>query len=73
MKNASHPQSHIIYKKISQDKAVTIYLGKRDFIDHVDNVDPVDGVVLVDPELVMGKKGSDLLRLSNLTSSNSTD
>uniref|UniRef100_A0A8D0H5K3 S-arrestin n=1 Tax=Sphenodon punctatus TaxID=8508 RepID=A0A8D0H5K3_SPHPU len=56
MKNASHPQSHIIYKKISQDKAVTIYLGKRDFIDHVDNVDPVDGVVLVDPELVMGKK-----------------
>uniref|UniRef100_A0A452SU31 S-arrestin n=1 Tax=Ursus americanus TaxID=9643 RepID=A0A452SU31_URSAM len=35
---------------------VTIYLGKRDYIDHVEQVEPVDGVVLVDPELVKGKK-----------------
>ncbi|XP_064419073.1 S-arrestin [Latimeria chalumnae] len=35
---------------------MTVYLGRRDFVDHVDHVDPVDGVVLVDPELLKGKK-----------------
>ncbi|XP_066477583.1 S-arrestin [Tiliqua scincoides] len=56
VKNAVPPQSHVIYKKISRDKAVTIYLGKRDFIDHVDDVEQVDGVVLVDPDIVKTKK-----------------
>ncbi|XP_069926137.1 S-arrestin [Oryctolagus cuniculus] len=49
-------KSHVIFKKISRDKSVTIYLGKRDYIDHISKVEPVDGVVLVDPELVKGKK-----------------
>uniref|UniRef100_A0A8C2GJX9 S-arrestin n=1 Tax=Cyprinus carpio TaxID=7962 RepID=A0A8C2GJX9_CYPCA len=31
-------------------------MGKRDFVDHVDSVDPVDGVLLVDPEQLKGKK-----------------
>ncbi|EDO43535.1 predicted protein [Nematostella vectensis] len=36
---------------------ITTYLGKRDFIDHVKHIDPIDGVVLVDPEYVKdGKK-----------------
>ncbi|GAB5576101.1 autophagy-related protein 16-1 isoform X3 [Prionailurus iriomotensis] len=48
--------NHVIFKKISRDKSVTIYLGKRDYIDHVDQIEPVDGVVLVDPALVKGKK-----------------
>ncbi|XP_043348713.1 S-arrestin isoform X8 [Dermochelys coriacea] len=56
LKNASPPQSHVVYKKMSRDKAVTIYLGKRDFIDHIDGVEPVDGVLLVDPEIIKGKK-----------------
>nr|XP_023967228.1 S-arrestin isoform X3 [Chrysemys picta bellii] len=56
LKNTSPPQSHVVYKKMSRDKAVTIYLGKRDFIDHIDGVEPVDGVLLVDPEIVKGKK-----------------
>ncbi|KAG8445420.1 hypothetical protein GDO86_010267 [Hymenochirus boettgeri] len=47
---------HIIYKKTSRDKAVSVYLGKRDYVDHVESVDPVDGVVLVDPDLLKGKK-----------------
>ncbi|TKC41981.1 hypothetical protein EI555_003235 [Monodon monoceros] len=33
--------NHVIFKKISRDKSVTIYLGKRDYIDHVDQVEPV--------------------------------
>lgn len=47
---------HIIYKKISRDKSVGVYMGKRDFVDHCDFVDPVDGVVLIDPEQVKDKK-----------------
>ncbi|KAF7474188.1 Hypothetical predicted protein [Marmota monax] len=35
---------------------LSIYLGKRDFMDHVDTVEPIDGVVLVDPEYLKGRK-----------------
>ncbi|TRY83667.1 hypothetical protein DNTS_027962, partial [Danionella cerebrum] len=38
------------------NKPVGVYMGKRDFVDHVDFVDPVDGVVLIDPEQVKNKK-----------------
>ncbi|XP_044532489.1 S-arrestin [Gracilinanus agilis] len=48
--------NQVIFKKVSRDKSVTIYLGKRDYVDHVEQVEPVDGVVLVDPELVKDKK-----------------
>ncbi|XP_066565832.1 S-arrestin a isoform X2 [Amia ocellicauda] len=47
---------HVIFKKLSRDKSVGVYMGKRDFVDHCEYVDPVDGVVLVDPELLKGKK-----------------
>uniref|UniRef100_A0A8C9B2K1 S-arrestin n=1 Tax=Prolemur simus TaxID=1328070 RepID=A0A8C9B2K1_PROSS len=33
--------NHVIFKKISRDKSVTIYLGKRDYVDHVSQVEPV--------------------------------
>jgi Arrestin (or S-antigen), N-terminal domain. len=35
---------------------VTVYLGKRDFIDHLDHVDPIDGVVVVDNDYLKGRK-----------------
>ncbi|GCB84125.1 hypothetical protein scyTo_0024631, partial [Scyliorhinus torazame] len=35
---------------------LTVYLGKRDFVDHLDHVDPVDGVVLVDPEYLKDRR-----------------
>ncbi|XP_041920481.1 S-arrestin b isoform X1 [Alosa alosa] len=47
---------HVVFKKLSRDKSVGVYMAKRDFVDHCDSVDPVDGVVLVDPEQVKGKK-----------------
>nr|XP_046264515.1 S-arrestin a [Scatophagus argus] len=35
---------------------VGVYMGKRDFVDRVDSVDPVDGVIIVDPEALQGRK-----------------
>ncbi|KER31140.1 hypothetical protein T265_02585 [Opisthorchis viverrini] len=35
---------------------LTIYLGKRDFFDHLSHVDPIEGVVLVDPDYVKDRK-----------------
>ncbi|XP_021534619.1 S-arrestin [Neomonachus schauinslandi] len=55
-KSSKSAPNHVIFKKISRDKSVSIYLGKRDYIDHIEQVEPVDGVVLVDPELVKEKK-----------------
>ncbi|NXF36807.1 ARRS protein, partial [Nyctibius bracteatus] len=55
-KNANAAPKQIVFKKSTRDKALTIYLGKRDFIDNVGTVEPVDGVVLVDPAMIKGKK-----------------
>lgn len=35
---------------------VTVYVGKRDFIDHLDSVDPIDGVVVVENDYLQGRK-----------------
>ncbi|KAL8220529.1 UNVERIFIED_CONTAM: Beta-arrestin-2 [Gekko kuhli] len=45
-----------VFKKSSPNCKLTVYLGKRDFVDHLDRVDPVDGVVLVDPEYLEDQK-----------------
>ena len=39
-----------VFKKASSNNKVTIYLGRRDFVDHVTGSDPVDGVLNVDRE-----------------------
>uniref|UniRef100_A0A8C8AJI8 S-arrestin n=1 Tax=Otus sunia TaxID=257818 RepID=A0A8C8AJI8_9STRI len=55
-KNASPPSKQVVFKKSTRDKALTIYLGKRDFVDNTGNVEPIDGVVLVDPAIIKEKK-----------------
>ncbi|XP_072318257.1 S-arrestin-like [Eucyclogobius newberryi] len=47
---------HVVFKKISRDKSLTVYMAKRDFVDHCDFVEPVDGVVVIDPQQLKGKK-----------------
>ncbi|MED6252155.1 hypothetical protein ATANTOWER_007759 [Ataeniobius toweri] len=37
-----------VFKKTSGNGGLTLYLGKRDYVDHVSAVDTVDGVVKVD-------------------------
>ncbi|XP_032455694.1 phosrestin-2 isoform X2 [Nasonia vitripennis] len=38
-----------VFKKCSPNGKIAVYLGKRDFIDYLSGVEPVDGVVLLDP------------------------
>ncbi|XP_015269615.1 PREDICTED: arrestin-C-like [Gekko japonicus] len=45
-----------VFKKTSPNGKLTIYLGRRDFVDHVESVEPVDGVVLIDPEYLKDRK-----------------
>ncbi|XP_040901603.1 S-arrestin-like isoform X1 [Toxotes jaculatrix] len=47
---------HVVFKKVSRDKSVAVYMAKRDFVDHCDFVDPVDGVIMIDPTQLQGKK-----------------
>ncbi|XP_015785583.1 beta-arrestin-1 [Tetranychus urticae] len=45
-----------VFKKSAPNGKITVYLGKRDFVDHVTHVDPIDGVVLVDSEYVKDRR-----------------
>ncbi|XP_037118617.1 arrestin, beta 2b isoform X1 [Syngnathus acus] len=45
-----------VFKKISPNGKLSVYLGKRVYVDHFDHVDPVDGVILVDPEYLQDRK-----------------
>lgn len=54
--SASKRQATRVFKKCSPNGKITVYLGKRDFVDHITHVDPIDGVVLVDPNYVKDRK-----------------
>ncbi|XP_049930918.1 S-arrestin a isoform X4 [Epinephelus moara] len=47
---------NVVFKKICKDKSVGVYMGRRDFVDRIDSVDPVDGVIIIDPEALQGRK-----------------
>ncbi|KAI4464187.1 arrestin [Holotrichia oblita] len=44
-----------VFKKCSPNGKLTLYLGKRDFVDHVSGVEPIDGVIVVDERLQIRK------------------
>ncbi|XP_015522476.1 beta-arrestin-1 isoform X3 [Neodiprion pinetum] len=54
--SASKRQATRVFKKSSPNGKITVYLGKRDFVDHITHVDPIDGVVLIDPDYVKVRK-----------------
>ncbi|XP_065924721.1 beta-arrestin-1 isoform X3 [Magallana gigas] len=45
-----------VFKKSSPSGKITTYLGKRDFIDHLTHIDPIDGIVLIDKDSLRGRK-----------------
>ncbi|XP_064568746.1 arrestin-C isoform X2 [Zonotrichia leucophrys gambelii] len=45
-----------VFKKTSPNSKLSLYLGKRDYVDNVDSVESVDGVCLIDPEYLKDRK-----------------
>lgn len=45
-----------VFKKTAPNGKITVYLGRRDFVDNTVNTEPVDGVVLVDGDYLKGRK-----------------
>ncbi|XP_046391245.1 arrestin homolog [Ischnura elegans] len=45
-----------VFKKTTPNGKLTVYLGKRDFLDHLDHVDPIDGVIVVESDYLRGRK-----------------
>ncbi|XP_065338969.1 arrestin homolog [Cloeon dipterum] len=45
-----------VFKKTTPNGKVTVYLGKRDFVDHIDHTEPIDGVIVVDNDYLKGRK-----------------
>lgn len=41
-----------VYKKSSPNNKVHLYMAKRDFVDHISAVEPIDGVIVLDDEYV---------------------
>ncbi|XP_055684955.1 phosrestin-2 [Lutzomyia longipalpis] len=41
-----------VFKKSSPNGKITLYMGKRDFVDHLSAVEPIDGVMVLDDEYV---------------------
>ncbi|XP_071440380.1 arrestin homolog [Hetaerina americana] len=45
-----------VFKKTTPNGKVTVYLGKREFVDHLDHIDPIDGVIVVESDYLKGRK-----------------
>nr|CDS33842.1 beta arrestin 1 [Hymenolepis microstoma] len=45
-----------VFKKSSPNGKLTAYLSKRDFLDHLTHVDPIEGVVLIDESYVRNRR-----------------
>lgn len=41
-----------VFKKCSPNGKIAVYLGKRDFIDYLSGIEPVDGVLLLDQDYI---------------------
>lgn len=45
-----------VFKKTAPNGKLTVYLGRRDFVDNTQTTEPVDGVILLDNDYVRGRK-----------------
>jgi len=45
-----------VFKKGSTDGRIIVYLGRREYVDHVTGSDPIDGVVHIDREFLNDKR-----------------
>lgn len=41
-----------VFKKCAPNGKITIYMGKRDYVDNIASVEPIDGIVVLDDEYI---------------------
>lgn len=45
-----------VFKKCSPNGKITLYLGKRDYVDNIASVEPIEGIIVLDDEYVREKR-----------------
>lgn len=45
-----------VFKKCSPNGKITLYLGKRDYVDNIASVEPIEGIIVLDDEYVKEKR-----------------
>ncbi|CAK1602646.1 unnamed protein product [Parnassius mnemosyne] len=45
-----------VFRKCTPNGKHTLYMAKREFVDHISFVEPIDGVVMLDEEYVRARK-----------------
>lgn len=45
-----------VFKKCSPNGKITLYLGKRDYVDNIQCVEPIEGIIVLDDEYVKEKR-----------------
>merc|ERR1712212_1006045 len=45
-----------VFKKTAPNGKITVYLGRRDFVDNTTTTEPVDGVIVCDNDYLRGRK-----------------
>lgn len=45
-----------VFKKCSPNGKITLYLGKRDYVDNIATVEPIEGIIVLDDEYVKEKR-----------------
>ncbi|ROT85288.1 arrestin2 precursor [Penaeus vannamei] len=45
-----------VFKKTAPNGKITVYLGRRDFVDNTSSTEPVDGIVVCDNDYLRGRK-----------------
>ncbi|XP_042885673.1 arrestin homolog [Penaeus japonicus] len=45
-----------VFKKTAPNGKITVYLGRRDFVDNTTSTEPVDGVIVCDNDYLRGRK-----------------
>ncbi|CAL4114719.1 unnamed protein product, partial [Meganyctiphanes norvegica] len=45
-----------VFRKSAPNGKLSVYVGRRDFTDHLTHVDPIDGVVMLDPDYVKDRR-----------------
>lgn len=53
---ANKKQGTRVFKKSSPNGKLTVYLSRRDFVDHLTHADPIEGVVLLDSEYIKNRR-----------------